>query len=576
MTWLSPILKKSRAIAHRVRTWPFLGRSAFSLGLLVMLLLVTQGHHLDHPPEVAGYEVQAGKLVAQQGVSPAGPLLKTVSLLLPYLDIWMLVGGAVYLFVLLRQWGNPHKLIFPSWVAAISVAAWAMSSDIARQIGAMQMTEMGEPLAMSAYWVKMGMIYLATVCVPMMIHYYARSGILERYTLRTFLAPLIFCFVAFCSLWIIMDLLDNLKEFQEAKSGLGRVVKFYFSVVPFIFVQVMPASLLLAVLYALTKMSRSNEVVAMLTAGRSVGQILQPIFVVVITVSVMSLSANYYWAPRAEGNRKAVMRALGAKQRDSIMASSVLHRDPITQRVWYVSSLPFSLHGERMRGLQVREMGKDGQVTRVLHADSAMWWPGGLWRFYDGKEIFYEDGKPTRIVPFPKDADGQFSLETRDFEETPWSMVSYALQPDYMGVPEIVSYLKAHPKDPSERLAPFRTHYHQRFALPWQSFALALVAAPLGIAYSRRGAVGGIAGSIFIFFGILFLNNLCLNLGKGGHVAPWLSPWIPHLLFGTLGIVLLHYRSQNKDLPKISLNFFGKRKAQIARPRNRQSPASAS
>jgi LPS export ABC transporter permease LptG len=569
MTWLYPFLKKLRAVAHRVRTWPFLGRSAFSLALLVMILLATQGHHLDHPPEVAGYDIQAGKLVAQQGVGPAGPVLKTVSLLLPYLDSWMLVGGAVYLFILLRQWGNPPKLVFPSWVASISVAAWAISSDIAHQLGAMQMTEMGEPLAMTAYWMKMVMIYVACICVPLLIHYYVRSGSLERYTLRTFLAPLVFCFVAFCSLWIIMDLLDNLKEFQDAKSGLGRVVKFYFSIVPFIFVSVMPASLLLAVLYTLTKMSRANEIVAMLSAGRSVGQILQPIFVVVITVATMSLAANYHWAPRAEGNREAVMRALGAKQKDSIMASSVLHRDPVTDRVWYVASLPFSLRGERLRGVQVREVGKDGKVAHVIHADSAMWWPGGLWRFYDGQEVFYANDKPTEIKPFPLDAEGRHSLEVKNFEETPWGMVSYALKPDYMGVPEIVSYLKAHPKDSPERLAPFQAHYYHRFAMPWQSFALALVAAPLGIAYSRRGAVGGIAGSIFIFFGILFLNNLCLNLGKGGHLPPWFSPWIPHLLFGVLGVLLLHYRSQNKDLPKLSLGFLTKRKVQLARPRNR-------
>ncbi len=569
MPWLHPFYKKLRAVAHRVRTWPFLGRSAFSLALLVMILLATQGHHLDHPPEVAGYEVQAGRLIAQQGVGPAGPLLKTVTLLLPYLDSWVLVGGAVYLFVLLRRWGNPAKLVFPTWVAAISVAAWAISSDIAHQLGAMQMTEMGEPLAMTAYWIKLAMIYLATISVPLLIHYYARSATLERYTLRTFLAPLVFCFVAFCSLWIIMDLLDNLKEFQEANSGLGRVVKFYFSIVPFIFVSVMPASLLLAVLYTLTKMSRANEIVAMLTAGRSVNQILRPIFVVVITVSVMSLAANYHWAPRAEGNREAVLRALGARQKDSIMASSVLYRDPVTLRVWYVSTLPFSLRGERLRGVQVREMGKDGKVTRVIHADSAMWWPGGHWRFYDGKEVLYTDDKPVTIRSFPKDADGRFSLEVNNFEETPWGMVSYALQPDFMGVPQIVSYLKAHPKDPKERLAPFYTHYYQRFAMPWQSLALTLVAAPLGIAYSRRGAVGGIAGSIFIFFGILFLNNLCLNLGKGGHLPPWFSPWIPHLMFGTLGLVLLHYRSQNKDLPKLSFGLFGRRKSHIARPRNR-------
>jgi LPS export ABC transporter permease LptG len=460
--------------------------------------------------------------------------------------------------------------VFPTWFAALSIAACAISSDIARQLGSMQMTEMGEPAALGAYWVKLSLLLLASLCVPALLQYYRYSGSLGRYVLRSFLAPLVFCVIAFTSLWLIMDLLDNLKDFQEAKASLGRVFLFYFGILPFIFVSVMPAVLLLSVLYTLTKMSRANEVVAMLGIGRSVLQILQPIFMVAAAVAIMSFAANYYWAPRAEGNKEAVMRGLAGRQRDSIMQSAVMYRDPLTQRVWYVSSFPFSLRDGRLRGVLVREQDAKGQLTRVIHADSAMWWSGGVWRFYDGKEVLYKDGIGDSVKAFPIGENGRSFMDVRNFEETPWSMVSYALQPDYMGVPEIVSYLKAHPKDSAQKLASFRTHFHQRFALPWQSFAMVLVAAPLGIAYSRRGAVGGIAGSIFIFFGLLFLNNLCLNLGNGSHLPAWFSPWIPHLLFGALGLVLLHYRSENKDLPKISLPGFFKKQVQIRRPKNRQ------
>ena len=570
MSWLQQILSKLRALLEHSRTWPYAGRTAFALALITMLLAVTQGHHLENPAEVTGYEMRDGQLVAEQGVAPAGMVLKVVSTLLPYLEMWMLVGGAVYVFILLRQWGNVRKLVFPTWFAALSIAACAISSDIARQLGAMQMTEMGEPAALGAYWVKLSLLLLASLCVPALLQYYRYNGSLGRYVLRALLAPLVFCFIAFTSLWLIMDLLDNLKDFQEAKASLGRVFLFYFGILPFIFVSVMPAVLLLSVLYTLTKMSRANEVVAMLGIGRSVVQILQPIFVVAAAVAIMSFAANYYWAPRAEGNKEAVMRGLAGRQRDSIMQSAVMYRDPLTQRVWFVSSFPFSLRDGRLRGVLVREQDAKGQLTRVIHADSAMWWSGGVWRFYDGKEVLYKDGIGNSVKAFPIGENGRSFIDVRNYEETPWSMVSYALQPDYMGVPEIVSYLKAHPKDTSQKLASFRTHFHQRFALPWQSFALVLVAAPLGIAYSRRGAVGGIAGSIFIFFGLLFLNNLCLNLGKGSHLPAWLSPWIPHLLFSALGLVLLHYRSENKDLPKISLPAFFKKQAQVRRPKNRQ------
>ena len=163
MAFLKHILSRLRALLEHSRGWPYAGRTAFALALITMLLAVTQGRHLDKPAEVVGYEVRDGKLIAEQGVAPAGPILKTVSVLLPYLDMWMLVGGAVYVFILLRQWGNVRKLVVPTWVAAVSIAACAVSSDIARQLGAMQMTEMGEPVALAAYWLKLALLVLATL-----------------------------------------------------------------------------------------------------------------------------------------------------------------------------------------------------------------------------------------------------------------------------------------------------------------------------------------------------------------------------------------------------------------------------
>lgn len=562
---LMDLLQAAKRGWARVRALPYVGRSAFVLALAAMLLLATQRHHLENPAEVAGYDVREGRLISQDG-APAGPLLSVVSLLLPYLEKWMLVGGAVYLFILMRQWGNPRKLVFPTWVAAPSVALWAVCSDIALHFGPMQMTEMGEPPAMAAYGLKLGMVFVAALCPAALLHYYTRQGALERYTLRTFFAPLVFCFIAFCSLWMIMDLLDNMKEFQDVGSSAGRVFQFYLSIIPFIYVSVMPAALLLAVLYTLTKMSRANEIVAMLGTGRSVRQILSPVLVSALVMAALSMAANYHWAPRAEGSRKAILRAMDEKQKDSIRADVLMHRDPVTRRVWYIGTFPFSLGESRLRGVQVREHDEQGRLARVIHADSAIWRPDGVWRFFDGREVLGKGGEVAEIRAFPE-VSGARVLEEKAFTETPWSMASYALKPDSMGVPELVSYLKTHENDPPEKLHAFKAHYHHRFAMPWQSFALALVAAPLGIAWSRRGAVGGIAGSIFIFFGVLFLNNLCLNLAKGGHVNAWLAAWLPHLLFGSMGLLLLHYRSQNKDLPRLSLDFLFKRKP--ARPRRR-------
>ncbi|MBL9131890.1 MAG: LptF/LptG family permease, partial [Verrucomicrobiaceae bacterium] len=328
--------------------------------------------------------------------------------------------------------------------------------------------------------------------------------------------------------------------------------------------------LLLATLYSLTRMSRANELISMLGSGWSLARVLRPILLCSIYAVFLSAVANYYWAPRAEGNRKAVVRALTENAADSIMADSIMFRNEQTRRTWYVSTFPFSLRGgnQRMRGVQMREDSQDGGLARTVLADSATWTPRTGWRFFDGTEVIYKDGTPQQTPPFSPNRQGQFVLEAPQIEETPWSLVSYALKADFMGVPELLSYLKAHPNASDEKLAPFRTHLWHRFALPWQAFAVVLFAVPLGVAYSRRGAVGGIAGSIFVFFVFMFVNNLFLNLGKGGHLPGWLTVWMPHLLFGSLGLILFYYRSNNRDLPKLRL-FKTKRRAQIARPRNR-------
>lgn len=551
---------------QKARELPYLGRGSFAVAITLLIISMLMGWHRTHPDDAVDAALQQAQ-VAQMDV-PQGILV--LSKVLPYLNLWVRLGIPVLLIVIWRRWGDLRRLMLPVSIASVSMAVWAIASDLVDYIAHSHMTEMGEPPEPVAFAFKLMFIALVFLSVPFALHYYRRIGILERYTLRTFLHPLVFCFVSFFTLWIIMDLLDNLKEFQESKIGVVRVITFYLGMLPSVYTQILPVALLLAVLYSLTRMSKANELISMLGTGQSLLRVLRPIFVTSVYACLLNMAASYYWAPRAEGNREAVFSGMKVHAADSIMAFGIMFHNEQSHRTWYVATFPFSLRSghERMHGVQIREEDNLGRPARTIIAPTVGWSPRAGWRFYDGKELIYQNGSLAAIKPFPVGSDGQSVLEVPEIEETPWSLVSYALRPDFMSVPELVSYLSAHSKAADDKLAPFRTHFWQRFAMPWQAMALVLVAAPLGVAYSRRGSVGGIAGSVFIFFIYMFMNNLCLNLGKGGHLPPWLTVWIPHLMFGTLGLVLFHYRSQNRDLPTFKLRL-SKLKPQIARPRNR-------
>lgn len=565
MKWLQRVIQAWQ----KARELPYLGRGSFAVAITLLIISMLMGWHRTHPDDA----VDAALQQAQQADMDVPQGILVLSSVLPYLNLWVRLGVPVLLIVIWRRWGDLRRLMLPVSIASVSIAVWSIASDLVDYIAHSHMTEIGEPPAPVAFAFKLVFIALVYLSVPLALHYYRRIGILERYSLRTFMHPLVFCFVSFFTLWIIMDLLDNLKDFQESKYGVVRVIRFYMGMIPFVYTQILPVALLLAVLYSLTRMSKANELITMLGTGQSLLRVLRPIFVCSIYACGLNMAANYYWGPRAEGNRGAVFRGLSEHAADSIMASAIMYHNPLTHRTWYVGAFPFSMRSghERMHEVQIREEDAQGLPTRTIIAPTVGWSPRIGWRFYDGQELIYQKGLLTTIRPFPVGRDGKNVLEVRDIEETPWSLVSYALRPDFMSVPELVSYLRAHPKAADDKLAPFRTHFWQRFALPWQAMALVLVAAPLGVAYSRRGSVGGIAGSVFIFFIYMFMNNFFLNLGKGGHLPPWLTVWVPHLLFGSLGIILFHYRSQNKDLPSFKFRL-SKLKPQIARPRNRRAP----
>ena len=79
------------------------------------------------------------------------------------------------------------------------------------------------------------------------------------------------------------------------------------------------------------------------------------------------------------------------------------------------------------------------------------------------------------------------------------------------------------------------------------------IAAPLGIVYSRRGVLTGVASSIFIFAAMGFIEKLFLALGKGDRIPAIVAAWSSDIVFALVGCFLLYLRSNNRELPRLKL-----------------------
>ncbi len=103
--------------------------------------------------------------------------------------------------------------------------------------------------------------------------------LLDRYIVRNFLQPFVYCVLGFLSIWLIFDISDNSSTIFDERAPFMLVVKFYWTQIPQVLVILLPVALLLALLFALGRMSRANEIVSMLTAGVSVPRVVFPLLI---------------------------------------------------------------------------------------------------------------------------------------------------------------------------------------------------------------------------------------------------------------------------------------------------------
>lgn len=368
--------------------------------------------------------------------------------------------------------------------------------------------------------------------------------LLDRYVLRSFLEPFLICTAGFLAIWLIFDLSDNGPDFIQAKASPKAITLFYLTQLPSIILVVLPVGLLLALLFSLSRMSRTNEIISMLTAGRSVVRVLMPLFFVGLVCTGIMWKLNQEWAPHADAIKKNALEQMqrGKKQVERETLEAHLFRDRKTGRTWYVQK--HRINSNTLKDVTIVQQDAAANIVAKWYAPRADYDPRtGHWILIHGLKVEFDTtGNEINRLDFTTS-----SRRMKDWTETPWRITSSNFEAQNLSVPELRRYLEQNHDFPAIALAPYHTYLHYRQALPWTGLVVVLIAAPLGIVFNRRGVLAGVASSIFIFFGMVFATNLFLALGKGMRVSPLVAAWAPNAVIAAIGLFLLYLRSGNRD-----------------------------
>src|SRR6201997_4650198 len=344
------------------------------------------------------------------------------------------------------------------------------------------------------------------------------------------------------AIWLVYDLGEHANDFQEAHLGFHPIASFYLVQIPFIIVNQLPLSVLLGLLYVLARMSRRNEIVSMLTAGVSVPRVLLPLILLGTLLTGACTLLNYELGPKGQWASAYMLDELVKGKSKSAHLEAHVFPNRKEHRIWFIQLL--DAKNEQLRNVQVIQQDGNGVIQSKIYGQNASY-DGSrkVWIFYNGKIAYIDpEGTVTNEEFFAQ-------KEVSDWSETPWRLSSSSLKGKYMTVPQLVHYLNANGDFPESNLAEFRTQMWYLFALPWNVLVVVFVASPLCIAFSRRGALGGIAGGLFLFIGLFSSSNVFLALGQGSRISPLVAAWTPATGFLLVGLILLYRRATNRPIP---------------------------
>lgn len=378
--------------------------------------------------------------------------------------------------------------------------------------------------------------------------------ILDRYILKNFLVPFLYCLLGFVAIWLVSDTAEHINDFMSPKSSAHLVLLYYKTQLPQIIVLILPVALLLSLLFSLGKMSRANEIISMLAAGKSLWRITVPFVFVGIAVACGSFALNRKLAPQADLEKKRIMDRISSGEDWHSFLVGELFRNRTDFRTWYVQTI--FLKRNEIDGLHITQQDAKGNIRRKYYAAAATYETRDKsWNFTAGKTVDFDiDGNQT----------GEEQWQTKKilgWSETPWRIMSASMEAQNLSLTELRQYLRINSDFTAAQLAPYRTHYHYRWAVPATCLVVIFIAVPLGIVYSRRGVLAGVAGSIFIFFAMIFLDKLFLALGKGDRIPAQVAAWGPNAIFAIVGFFLLYMRATNRDMSDLNpWKFFRKTK----------------
>lgn len=362
----------------------------------------------------------------------------------------------------------------------------------------------------------------------------------DRYFARQYLATL-FAALAFLSLLVIVfDIADRLDDLPKAarqieaagRTRVGLLVEYYATLLPFLWMKLIPFSALIAAGLVFTWLARANELSPVVTAGVPSVRLLAPILGVGLLLVVAMSVARETVVPDLARRHDDLHRVFKRSGRGDRLTAVKHLFDRGGGRVSMTAYLPAQRRMEAAWVTFRREPTPDGPRD-VAHYFPVLDWDASV-------EAWVGTKGGTRCVLRPQESGADATALP------PGTKAPVAMRPSLLELTlrqgtalgfsseEIGALADGYPENPR-----FRLLLHQQWAAPVSTLVLLLLGLPMVYRLGRANVFRAFGTTCALTAGYFLADAVLTDMGARGALNPVVAAWAAHVVFGALGIVLM-------------------------------------
>ena len=360
----------------------------------------------------------------------------------------------------------------------------------------------------------------------------------DRYVLRAFLSSLMAVLFFFSVIFVVLDSAERVRRLTRfwdriVDSGHHPLVllgEYYATLLPFLWVRLMPFGIAAAAAFCLARLTRHNEITSLLTSGVSMRRAVWPILGTAAFVVLGMFAMQEQVVPELSRRNLHLWRMISRKTPERITEVPHFH-DKRGGRLSMESYDPFA---RRMRAAMITFFD-----TRSGRPREQLWYPELTWN--DEAEHWVAD-RGGRRIPANRAAPGRDRERIEPGTIAPLdgsaALIEIALTARMspgLSTRQVEALEEANPENPH-----FTVLKHEMYTMPLGVLVLLLLSLPFSfrVAQRSKSAIPGMLGSGLIGGAFVGAQFVAASMARAGDLNPVVLTWMPVVLFGSLGLSL--------------------------------------